>query len=599
MSCKPSLSKSVFSSVHRATNVPAALVGGSGSSEETRVAIAKRAFQFDGTNDNVSIPQIASLNSGGAVTLWVKPGASGAQRLLFSTIDPNRLYLWLDATNKPAIGLGGSGVIFTAASAITVATHLALTWNATNYFFYINGVQVSTGSWTGSIAGAVNASIGSYNGASNYSNAAEWDIRVYSEQLGSSEIADVVAYRMPAKSLERHYKLDDGYGGTVAYDSSGNDQHGTINGSDLPTIISTTANELYSFQNSVGHSRVLIMPSALGWNPSCEIRLNDALEATVVIDLDALRPTTTTTYYVATTGSSGNDGLTATTPKATVDQVLAIATGTPLIYVAPGSYGPITTTPAFAFHLRGNGGVPVFTASGTDVCVFTSSHAVTNCTFNGRYKTTNGTRVFENVIFQNSTEDGLTGLGNGELYLKDCSAITNNDDGFNYEGTVKFFEIGCTGSNNGVGAGPNSNGSSAHNSALGIRVNGTYENNYRNVHDVDNAKTVLINCTVNTSQGAAGQETSMNVGAGLTATNPHAVTIWVYGGDCTGGATVDFYTAASCTINKLLTVNGTNSTGGGTFNSSWGTNPDRLIPRDESDITKDIFGYRLQYSMPV
>jgi len=90
----------VFPSVHRVGSVPAALLGSSGSSEEPRAALAKRAFQFDGTNDHISIPQLPSLNSGGAVTLWVKPGASGSQRLLFSTIDPNRLYLWLDTAPR-------------------------------------------------------------------------------------------------------------------------------------------------------------------------------------------------------------------------------------------------------------------------------------------------------------------------------------------------------------------------------------------------------------------------------------------------------------------------------------------------------------------
>lgn len=93
--------------------------------------------------------------------------------------------------------------------------------------------------------------------------------------------------------------------------------------------------------------------------------------------------TPTTTYYVATTGSSGNTGLTVGSPKATVDQAIALgnASGSPYeIQVAAGTYDRNkrwSTSPTQDCNIIGSG-----------TCILSAEQALTYTADGGAYTAT-------------------------------------------------------------------------------------------------------------------------------------------------------------------------------------------------------------------
>ena len=100
-------------------------------------------------------------------------------------------------------------------------------------------------------------------------------------------------------------------------------------------------------------------------------------------------------------------------------------------------------------------------------------------------------------------------------YFLDCDACYSKKDGFNYSSlngiTSQGIEINCTGSNNGRGTDDDSNnGSTAHNGAKVIRINGNYFNNKgSNVGDTQNS-TESININCNSFDSIASTETLLN-----------------------------------------------------------------------------------------
>lgn len=85
--------------------------------------------------------------------------------------------------------------------------------------------------------------------------------------------------------------------------------------------------------------------------------------------------------------------------------------------------------------------------------------------------------------------NGLTSLG-AIVYLQNCIASRNYDDGFNYhayEGYAPWaVEINCIGRRNGITS-DTDNGSTIHDGGSVLRLNGEYFlNKGRNVHDVTN-----------------------------------------------------------------------------------------------------------------
>lgn len=113
--------------------------------------------------------------------------------------------------------------------------------------------------------------------------------------------------------------------------------------------------------------------------------------------------------------------------------------------------------------------------------------------------------IFYKCKFNYATNGcGINAKGGNYLFV-DCEANGNKADGFCYSGynnnseavDINFFEVNCIGANNGLGdTSYTHNGSTCHNGAKGIRVNGNYyNNNGGNVVDVhSNTQTINIGC---------------------------------------------------------------------------------------------------------
>jgi hypothetical protein len=125
-----------------------------------------------------------------------------------------------------------------------------------------------------------------------------------------------------------------------------------------------------------------------------------------------------------------------------------------------------------------------------------------------------------------SYRGGLTGIVNDstEMYLEDCLAAWSVTDGFNYHHADvdandkggKIYENRCVGKYNGFNSdytgfpSGSNNGSTTHEKIIGIRLNGLYfDTGGRPLHDIENSKTWLVNCTAYSSLITSGAEAIM------------------------------------------------------------------------------------------
>jgi hypothetical protein len=139
-----------------------------------------------------------------------------------------------------------------------------------------------------------------------------------------------------------------------------------------------------------------------------------------------------------------------------------------------------------------------------------------------------------------SLGNGLGYSSDGECFSQNCQANWNSFDGFNYHDYAVrscAVEIDCVGSNNGWDNDLEShNGTTIHEDGRAICIGCTYENNLRNIHNVNTSIAIYFSCTANTSRGALNEFDSFNVCAGDGADE---CTIYLFGGNFKGGAFTD------------------------------------------------------------
>lgn len=115
----------------------------------------------------------------------------------------------------------------------------------------------------------------------------------------------------------------------------------------------------------------------------------------------------------------------------------------------------------------------------------------------------------------------------GRVLLNKVEAMYCLDDGISYNmvysvKTSQYIEIDCVSANNGEAGEYNTNGSTAHGSAKGVRVNCVYYNcQGPNLADTDNCESVLIGCESYDSAQETDNNTGFYVGAGSK--------MWLYG----------------------------------------------------------------------
>jgi len=157
--------------------------------------IGDYALDFDGVNDYVEIlnsESIQSICGSGTVSLWFKADTLPAERhYIFSHPDwrnDNRIYI--NHTGSAMVFYIGSTEIDPSVTlSAEVWYHATVTWNGSNYFAYINGVEKSNGSYNGLTAVNKGLYLGAYT-----SNSTEFldgtidDVQIYNRCLSAEEI---------------------------------------------------------------------------------------------------------------------------------------------------------------------------------------------------------------------------------------------------------------------------------------------------------------------------------------------------------------------------------------------------------------------------
>lgn len=198
---------------------------------------------------------------------------------------------------------------------------------------------------------------------------------------------------------------------------------------------------------------------------------------------------------------------------------------------------------------------------------------------------------FNNCIFTMTygTYSNVRAISGHHLFV-DCEASFSPRDGFAYSPAttddLQFVEIGCFGINNGLqmtDTQSTSNGSTAHQGATGIRINGQYYNNWGgNVADVhDGTMSVNLGCVARDSVGTDSYN------EGFSAQQPGA-TMWLYNCIALGNRrdiNATTVNGATSTINAINCTFDTMTIGAGVINITGGI----IIPAnaDLNDYTKE------------
>ncbi|HXD20688.1 MAG TPA: LamG-like jellyroll fold domain-containing protein [Vicinamibacterales bacterium] len=153
------------------------------------------ALVFNGTNALVNIPSTASLRLTSAMTLeaWVKPTTVNAQwrDVIYKGNDDYYLEGMSTSSARPAAGgtFAPGNVYGASAIPVNTWTHLAATYDGATLRMYVNGVQVSSASRTGSI-NTSNGPLqigGDSGGGQNFAGTID-EVRVYDIALTAADI---------------------------------------------------------------------------------------------------------------------------------------------------------------------------------------------------------------------------------------------------------------------------------------------------------------------------------------------------------------------------------------------------------------------------
>jgi hypothetical protein len=201
------------------------------------------AIQFDGSDDYVGIPYDSSLQPTEQISVeaWIKPSSLSGDQTVVSTKESGGYAIVINDIHSDkiwwSIKTGGSyRDLQVDTSSLTVNTwnHLMGIYDGNKTYFYINGNLEESSEKTGIInydyqnSLFIGAEAGSGDSpAGNYLsfNGSIDDVRIYNRALSAAE----VRYHYNRGGPVAHWKFDEGSGST-AYDSTGNNNDGTLYG---------------------------------------------------------------------------------------------------------------------------------------------------------------------------------------------------------------------------------------------------------------------------------------------------------------------------------------------------------------------------------
>lgn len=159
-----------------------------------------QAFNFDGTDDHIMVPNstvLSNITASTTLAAWVylNTYTSGGTNTDIAVVveKTSQYYMSIDSTtgklNIYLEGLTGSHTPSTSAVSLSKWAHVAVTYDQSNIRWYINGVLDKTSAQTGSITANGNAvKIGGEPGYGRFLNGKIDDVRVYSRALSAAEV---------------------------------------------------------------------------------------------------------------------------------------------------------------------------------------------------------------------------------------------------------------------------------------------------------------------------------------------------------------------------------------------------------------------------
>ncbi|MDA8792137.1 carbohydrate binding domain-containing protein [Bacteriovoracaceae bacterium] len=211
-----------------------------------------KCYLFDGTDDYIDMSSIGSLSTAFTYSIWVKGDGFILGRMNGAD------YLRIEPSGRIQFR-ANSGAVFTPTgdASITDWVHIAVTRNSSgNTKIYYNGVEKTM--WNGSIYTTGGLSLPGnsdldYIGkeSSDYYGGKVREFIVYDSELTSSEVLDLYEDRIKDGAI-LHFKSDES-AGSISYDSSGNNNHGSITNADLSTFHNVDTGIKKSYQNDVGY----------------------------------------------------------------------------------------------------------------------------------------------------------------------------------------------------------------------------------------------------------------------------------------------------------------------------------------------------------
>ncbi len=194
---------------------------------------------FDGVDDAVEILTLGWIPDTGTIATWVTPQEIAGIKYIFGhTVgtwsDRIQLYTTDGSLN---LGLGDSHTVQLNIAQLEVETkyHIALTWDTGSYAVYIDGTEISNGTYTGLSEINTSADLGNTGNPSFRSEAFQGTIgetKTWSRALSADEVAQLLVEPEPEPDpIPEYYvgfwNFDEGEGSTAA-DASASGNDGTL-----------------------------------------------------------------------------------------------------------------------------------------------------------------------------------------------------------------------------------------------------------------------------------------------------------------------------------------------------------------------------------